>query len=176
MLGIMATRDAQRMADNQGLDLVEIQPNGDPPVCKIMDYGKFRYEESIKQKQARKNQSKTQVKEIKFHSTVDVNDMNLKVRNILKFIEEGNKVRVSLQYRGRENAHKELGQEVIERVIAACAEKTVVEQAPNLNGRVLACLLGPKPMPRGARNATPVPPKTPPKAPDAPSAPTAPKA
>ena len=143
-LGIMPTRKAQAIAEDMGLDLVEITPNAQPPVCKIMDYGKFRYEESIKQKQARKNAKATQVKEVKFHSTTDVGDLNLKVRKILEFIADGNKVKVTLMYRGRENAHRELGMEMIDRVIELCAEKTTVEQPPKLLGRVLGCLLAPK--------------------------------
>lgn len=174
MLGIMQTRDAQRLATSQDLDLVETSPNAEPPVCKIMDYGKFRYEESIKQKQARKNQTRTQVKEIKFHASVDVNDLNLKIRKILEFIAEGNKVKVTLQFRGRENAHKELGMEVIQRVIAACAEKAIVEQPPRLNGRVLGCQLGGRPVAKIAKPAKSA--SRPPAAPTASSAarPTAP--
>lgn len=144
MLGIMPTRKAQALAEAQGLDLVEITPSAQPPVCKIMDYGKFRYEESIKQKQARKNAKATQVKEIKFHAGTDVGDVTRKVKEILGFIEQGNKVKVSLKFRGRENAHRELGMELIDRVIELCAEKTTVEQPPKLLGRDLACLLAPK--------------------------------
>lgn len=152
MLGIMPTRKAQAIAESQGLDLVEITPTAQPPVCKIMDYGKFRYEESIKQKQARKNAKATQVKEIKFHAATDVGDVTRKVKEILGFIEQGNKVKVTLMYRGRENAHRELGTELIDRVIEMCAEKTVVEQPPKLLGRVLGCMLAPKPA-KGAKAA-----------------------
>ncbi|MGN1359429.1 MAG: translation initiation factor IF-3 [Kiritimatiellia bacterium] len=144
MLGVMQTREALRMAQDQGLDLVEISPNAVPPVCKVMDYGKFRYEESIKKKEARKNQSRQQTKEIKFHSGTDTNDINVKVRKIREFIENGDKVRVSLMFRGRENAHRELGSEQIDRVIALCSEFSQVEQPPKLVGRILACLLAPK--------------------------------
>ena len=166
MLGIMPTRKAQAIAEAQGLDLVEVTPNAQPPLCKIMDYGKFKYEESIKQKQARKNAKATQVKEIKFHAGTDVGDVTRKVKEILGFIEQGNKVRVSLQYRGRENAHRELGTDLIDRVIELCAEKTTLEQPPKLTGRVLACLLGPKSTKGGAKKA----------APEAPAAAPAPKA
>lgn len=154
MLGIMPTRKAQALAEAQGLDLVEITPNAQPPVCKIMDYGKFRYEESIKQKQARKNAKATQVKEIKFHAATDVGDVARKVKEILGFIDQGNKVKVTLMYRGRENAHRELGTELIQRVIEMCAEKTVVEQPPKLLGRILGCMLAPKPV-KGAKAAQP---------------------
>ena len=109
MLGIMPTNQAQRMAESQGLDLVEITPNAQPPVCKIMDYGKFRYEESIKAKQQRKAQKTTQVKEIKFHPGTDIGDLKHKLRQIRDFLGEGHKVRLSLQFRGRENAHRDIG-------------------------------------------------------------------
>ncbi len=164
MLGVMPTRKAQALAEAQGLDLVEITPSAQPPVCKIMDYGKFRYEESIKQKQARKNAKATQVKEIKFHAGTDVGDVTRKVKEILGFIEQGNKVKVSLKFRGRENAHRELGIELIERVIELCAEKTSVEQAPKLLGRDLSCILAPKSTKGQAKKA------------DAPQKPAAPKA
>ena len=146
MLGVMATREAQRIADQQGLDLVEVSPNAEPPVCKIMDYGKFRYEESIKRKQARKNQKIVQIKEIKFHASVDTNDLDHKMRQIKEFISEGHKVKVTLQYRGRENAHKELGVEVVNKVVEACASFAMTEQPPRLLGRVLGCLLAPRPV------------------------------
>lgn len=149
MRGVMPTREAQRLADDLGLDLVEVSPNTDPPVCKIMDFGKFRYEESMKRKMERKNQSRQQVKEIKFHATVDTNDLEVKVRRIRQFIADGDKVKVSLQYRGRENAHKELGLEVIERVVKECEDVTIVEQAPKLIGRVVGCLLAPRPVGKG---------------------------
>jgi len=149
MHGVMATRDAQRMADGQGLDLVEISPNADPPVCKIMDFGKFRYEESIKQKQARKSQSRQQIKEIKFHASVDVHDLQTKMRHIRDFLADGDKVKITLQYRGRENAHKELGMEVITRVIKELEPVAVVEQHPRVIGRLLGCLLAPRPLKPG---------------------------
>ncbi len=159
MLGVMATRDAQRMAEDQGLDLVEISPNVEPPVCKIMDFGKFRYEESMKKKQAKKNQARQQIKEIKFHATVDENDLQIKTRRIHEFLAEGDKVKVTLQYRGRENAHKELGMEVIERVIKACEEQAVVEQSPKILGRVLGCLLAPRPAGKADKPKPPPPPR-----------------
>ena len=145
MLGVMATRDAQRMADNQGLDLVEVSPNAKPPVCKIMDYGKFRYEESIKRKEQRKSQKVTMIKEIKFHPGVDTNDLGHKLRQMTEFFKAGHKVKVTLQYRGRENAHKDLGMEVIKKVIEATAEYATLEQQPKFFGRTLSCLLAPRP-------------------------------
>ena len=155
MLGVMATRDAQRMAEERGLDLVEITPNAVPPVCKIMDYGKFKYEESIKAKQARKSQKVQKVKEIKFHPGTDTNDFDYKLKQIRGFIGEGCKVKLTLQYRGRENAHRELGEDVINRVLEALKDECFVEQAPRTDGRIHSCLIGPprkngpKPQPQG---------------------------
>ena len=157
MLGVMATRDAQRLADQQGLDLVEVSPNAEPPVCKIMDFGKFRYEESIKRKQARKNQKTTLIKEVKFHASVDANDLGHKLRQIKDFLADGHKVKVSLQYRGRENAHKELGMEVVQTVIQECASCAVVEQPPRLIGRTLGCMLAAKPVKPGSGQTPAVP-------------------
>ncbi len=143
MLGVMATRDAQRMAEDRGLDLVEITPNAVPPVCKIMDYGKFKYEESIRAKQARKAQKVQKVKEVKFHPGTDTNDFNYKLNQIRGFIDDGCKVKLTLQYRGRENAHRELGEDVINRVLEELKDACFVEQAPKTLGRVLGALIGP---------------------------------
>ena len=154
MLGVMPTREAQRLADQRGLDLVEITPNAQPPVCKIMDYGKFKYEESIKAKQARKAQKVQKVKEIKFHPGTDTNDFNYKLNQIRGFLSDGCKVKLTLQYRGRENAHRELGEDVINRVLEELRDECFVEQAPKTLGRVLGALIGPprkngpKPAPR----------------------------
>ena len=161
MLGVMPTRDAQRLADQRGLDLVEITPNAQPPVCKIMDYGKFKYEESIREKQARKAQKVQKVKEIKFHPGTDTNDFNYKLNQIRGFLESGCKVKLTLQYRGRENAHRELGEDVINRVLEELKEECFVEQAPKTLGRVLGALIGPprkngpKPQPRPVAPAQP---------------------
>lgn len=159
MLGVMATRDAQRLAESKGLDLVEITPNAMPPVCKIMDYGKFKYEESIKAKQARKTQKTQKVKEIKFHPGTDVNDFEYKLKQIRGFLSENCKVKLTLQYRGRENAHRELGEDVINRVLEALKDECFVEQAPKTLGRVLGALIGPPrkngPKPQRAAAAQP---------------------
>jgi translation initiation factor IF-3 len=171
MLGVMTTRDAQRLADQQGLDLVEVSPNAEPPVCKIMDYGKFRYEESIKRKEARKNQKTTLIKEVKFHASVDSNDLGHKLRQMKEFLDEGHKVKVTLQYRGRENAHKELGMEVVQKVIAECASFSVIEQSPRLIGRMLGCMLAPKPVKPGSGQQASRPPAQQPPRPPAQAAP-----
>ena len=143
MLGVMATREAQRIADSRGLDLVEITPNANPPVCKIMDYGKFKYEESIRAKQQRKAQKATQVKEIKFHPGTDIGDINHKLKQIREFLADGNKVRLSLQFRGRENAHRDIGEDKISEVLEMLKDECTVEQAPRTDGRVHSCLIGP---------------------------------
>ena len=143
MLGVMATREAQRLADGQGLDLVEITPNAAPPVCKIMDYGKFKYEQSIREKQQRKSQRATQVKEIKFHPGTDVGDIQHKLKQIRAFLADGNKVRLSLQFRGRENAHRDIGEDKIAEVLSMIEGECSVEQAPKTDGRIHFCLIGP---------------------------------
>ncbi|MBO6167774.1 MAG: translation initiation factor IF-3 [Kiritimatiellae bacterium] len=143
MLGVMQTRDAQRMAEERGLDLVEITPNATPPVCKIMDYGKFKYEESIKAKQQRKAQKVQKVKEVKFHPGTDTNDFNYKLNQIRGFLEDGSKVKLTLQFRGRENAHREIGEDVISRVLEQLKDECFIEQAPKTLGRVHGALIGP---------------------------------
>ena len=156
MLGVMQVRDAQRLADQRGLDLVEITPNANPPVCKIMDYGKFKYEESIKAKQARKAQKVQKVKEVKFHPGTDTNDFNYKLGQIRGFLQDGCKVKLTLQFRGRENAHREIGEDVISRVLESLVGECFVEQAPKTLGRVHGALIGPprkngpRPQPRQA--------------------------
>ena len=155
MIGVMPTREAQQMADRQGLDLVEITPNAEPPVCKIMDYGKFKYEESIRAKQQRKNQKAAQVKEIKFHPGTDVGDLQHKLRQIREFLADGSKVRLSLQFRGRENAHRDIGEDKIAEVLEMLKDECHVEQAPKTDGRIHFCLIGP------LRKNAPKPPRPP---------------
>ncbi len=142
MLGVMKTSDAMRLASAAGQDLVEISPNAEPPVCRIMDFGQYRYQESIKRKQTRKQQVNRQVKEIKFHANVAEHDFQTKVNHIRKFLEKGHKVKVSLMFRGRENAHRELGFEVINKVIVECEDIAVVDSPPRLMGRNIICMLG----------------------------------
>jgi len=144
MGGVMPTRDALRKAIELGLDLVEISPNAEPPVCRIMDYGKFRYEEEQKRKEARKKQVRVEIKEIKFHVNTEENDYLVKLRNIRKFIEGGDKVKITLQFRGRENAHKDLGVDVLNRVAQDLADVATVEQNVRQMGRNAFALLGPK--------------------------------
>lgn len=140
----MSLGDALRLAEQAGLDLVEVNPNSTPPVCRVMDYGKFKYEEAQRKKAARKSQARTVVKEVKFHVNVAENDYNIKVRNIRSFLAEGCKVKLTLQFRGRENAHKELGLQVVNQVCKDLEDVASVEQAPRIMGRTISGMLGPK--------------------------------
>lgn len=154
MLGVMETRDALRLAVDQKLDLVEISPNADPPVCRIMDFGKFRYEESMRNKKARKSSSNKGMKEVKFHANVGEHDFQTKLSRAKEFLEAGHKVKLSLQFRGRENAHRELGFEVIKRVIKECVDISVIDMAPKLMGRSIIAMLGVK-TGKGQKGKTP---------------------
>jgi translation initiation factor IF-3 len=144
MIGVITTSEAMKLAQANGLDLVEVSPNAEPPVCRVMDFGKFMYEESRKKKQARKHQHNLCVKEMKFHANVGDHDFMTKVNHIKGFLAEGHKVKISLMFRGRENAHRELGFAVINKVIADCAEVSTVEQNPKLIGRGIIAMLGNK--------------------------------
>jgi translation initiation factor IF-3 len=140
----MSSRDALARAEEFGLDLVEIAPQAEPPVCRIMDWGKFKFETSKKAQAARKKQKQIQIKEIKFRPGTDDHDYDVKMRNLMKFIEEGNKVKVTLRFRGREMAHQELGRDLLKRVEQATSEETVVEQFPRMEGRQMVMMLAPK--------------------------------
>ncbi len=140
----MTSRDALAKAEEYGLDLVEIAPQADPPVCRIMDWGKFRFEQSKKAQASRKKQKQIQIKEIKFRPGTDDHDYDVKMRNLHKFIEEGNKVKVTLRFRGREMAHQELGRDLLKRVEEAMSEETTVEQFPRMEGRQMVMMLAPK--------------------------------
>ncbi len=141
---IMDTRDAQYRARQLGLDLVEVTPNAQPPVCKIMDYGKYKYEQERKKKEERRSQKQQQVKEVKFHANTDVGDYNLKMRNIRAFLADGCKVKLTLMSRGRENAHRELGEELMKRVVEELADVAQIDQMPKTMGRTLTGMIGPK--------------------------------
>ena len=149
MAGVMPTRDALKLAQQEGLDLVEISPNADPPVCRIMDFGKFRYDESVKRKKAKKQQHVRTVKEIKFHANVAEHDYQTKIDHAKAFLEKGHKVKLSLQFRGRENAHRELGFQVVARALKDCEGMSVVDMAPRLMGRSIIAMLGAKPAKTG---------------------------
>jgi translation initiation factor IF-3 len=143
-VGVVSLDEAQSMADQANLDLVEISPQAEPPVCKVMDYGKFRFEEQKKQQAARKKQKQVQVKEIKFRPGTDIGDYNVKLRNLIRFLTEGDKVKVTLRYRGREMAHQELGRDLLKRVEADLEEYGSVEQFPRMEGRQMVMVLAPK--------------------------------
>jgi translation initiation factor IF-3 len=135
--------DALRIADDQGFDLVEIAPTAEPPVCRIMDYGKFKYEQDIKAKQARKNQTKVEIKEIKFRPKIDKHDYETKKRHVMRFLDAGAKVKVTIMFRGREMAHPELGLKILERVAEELGDDAVIETQPKLEGRNMHMLLAP---------------------------------
>jgi len=143
-LGVVSLRQALQTAEEAELDLVEISPTAKPPVCKIMDFGKFKYQESKKQHEAKLKQKLVQVKEIKFRPGTDEGDYQIKLRNITKFLGEGDKVKVTLRFRGREMAHQELGLAQLRRVEADVAELSITEQFPKMEGRQMVMVLGPK--------------------------------
>jgi len=142
--GIVSLADALRAAESVDLDLVEIVANAEPPVCKIMDFNKHLFDLKQKQKEAKKKQHQVQVKEIKLRPATDVGDYNVKLRAIIKFLEEGNKVKITLRFRGREMAHQQLGLAQLQKVEADVIEYGTVEQAPKMEGRQMGMLLGPK--------------------------------
>ncbi|MBM3585783.1 MAG: translation initiation factor IF-3 [Alphaproteobacteria bacterium] len=143
-VGVVSRNQALNMALDVGLDLVEISPNADPPVCKLLDYGKFKYEAQKKAAQARKRQKTIDVKEIKLRPAIDDHDYDVKMRAVKRFIEEGDRVKVTLRFRGRELAHQELGLKVLDRVRAELAEQTKVEQEPKMEGRQMVMVLAPR--------------------------------
>ena len=143
-LGVLDTFDAIRKAEDFGLDLVEVQPNADPPVCKILDYGKFKYEAQKRANEARKKQKIIEVKEIKLRPNIDEHDYQVKMRNVHKFLNAGDKVKVTLRFRGREMAHQELGANVLTRVREETDEFAKVEAMPKMDGRQMIMVLAPK--------------------------------
>ena len=142
-LGLFAIRDAQRVADDQGLDLVEIAPNAEPPVCKVMDYGKFKFEYQKKQKEQRKKQSVVTVKEVRLSPTIDKGDFDTKLRNARKFLEKGNKVKVSIRFKGRMITHKEIGAKVLAEFAEATQDIAIIEQRAKMDGRQMFMQLAP---------------------------------
>ena len=143
-LGIMSAAQANEMADEQGLDLVKISPNAVPPVCKIMDYSKFCFDQKKREKEAKKNQRVVEVKEIRMSPSIDTNDFNTKVKAAQKFLTDGNRVKVSVRFRGREMAHTNLGEKLLMDFAEACAEIATMEKNPKLEGRFMAMFLTPK--------------------------------
>ncbi|MGH7093986.1 MAG: translation initiation factor IF-3 [Stellaceae bacterium] len=144
MVGIVERGEAMAMATDAGLDLVEIAPNADPPVCKILDFGKYKYEEQKKKNEARKKQKIIEIKEIKLRPSIDDHDYEVKMRSMSKFIDEGDKVKVTMRFRGRELAHQELGMNVLIRVRADLDDVAKVEQMPRMEGRQMTMVISPK--------------------------------
>jgi len=144
MIGILSRDEALQLAEEEGLDLVEIQPNADPPVCKIMDFGKFRFEQQKKASEARKRQKQVEIKELKFRPVTDEGDYQIKMRNIRRFLEDGDKVKINIRFRGREMSHQELGRQMAERIEADLGDDVVIESRPRLEGRQMVMLIAPK--------------------------------
>jgi translation initiation factor IF-3 len=143
-VGILPTHEALKLAEEQGLELVEVNPRAAPPVCRIMDFGKFKYETSKKEKASRKHQSTVVVKEIKLRPKTDDHDLDFKVKHVRRFLEEGNKCRLAIAFRGREIVHPETGQAMLDQVVRAVADIAQVEQRPTMEGRRMIMVLGPK--------------------------------
>ena len=144
MLGVLTVREAMQRAFMVGLDLVEISPNADPPVCKILDFGKFKYEQQKKRNEAKKKQKVIEIKEIKVRPNIDENDYQVKMRAMKSFIEEGDKVKVTLRFRGREMAHQDIGIRVLERIRSEMDLTTKVEQMPRMENRQMVMVLSPR--------------------------------
>ncbi|MEQ8193067.1 MAG: translation initiation factor IF-3 [Rhodospirillales bacterium] len=144
MVGVLSPKEAMEMAFEVNLDLVEVSPNADPPVCKILDYGKFKYNEQKRRHEARKKQKVIEVKEIKMRPGIDTHDYEVKMRSARRFLDEGDKVKVTIRFRGRELAHQELGMQVLNRVRAELDEISKVEQFPTMEGRMMTMVIAPK--------------------------------
>jgi len=143
-MGIMSSAEALAIADEKGLDLVKISPQAVPPVCKLMNYGKFRFEQGKREKEARKNQHVVEIKEIRMSPGIDIGDFNTKLKNAQKFIADGNRVKVSVRFRGREMAHTDIGKELLERFAEQCAETANLDKGAKLEGRMMSIFLSPK--------------------------------
>lgn len=144
MVGVLTRDQALEMAEEDGLDLVEIQPNADPPVCRIMDYGKYKFDLQKKASAAKKKQKQVELKEMKFRPTTDVGDYDVKMRKLRGFLEEGDKVKINIRFRGREMAHQELGLAMAKKIEEDLGDEVVVEQRPRLEGRQMVMMLSPK--------------------------------
>lgn len=144
MQGVVKTSEAIRMAENAGLDLVEVSPNADPPVCKILDHGKYKYELQKKANEARKKQKTVEVKEVKVSPRIEKNDYDVKMRNAVRFLQSGNKVKVSMRFRGREMAHQDIGREIFDRIVSQLEEMAIIELKPKFEGRQMIMILAPR--------------------------------
>ena len=150
-LGIMQVRDALQMAIDQHLDLVEIAPKAKPPVCRIMDFGKYRYEQQKREKEARKKQKVISVKEVKLRPNIEQHDFDVKLKNAVRFLEEGNKVKVTIMFRGRELSHPELGREILGRVAEQLKDSVAIERDAKLEGKNMIMILAPKAQTKGGK-------------------------
>ncbi len=159
-LGIMSAEEALRIATEQDLDLVKIAPGSNPPVCKIMDYGKYRFEQTKKEKDAKKNQRVIEIKEIRMSPGIGDNDFNTKLKNGQKFLNDGNRVKVSVRFRGREMAHTDIGEVLLRNFAEKCADIANLDKAPKLEGRNMSMFLSPKPQTPPKKPAKPKTPKT----------------
>ena len=143
-LGIMSAKEALEKAEEANLDLVKISPNAVPPVCKLMDYGKFKFEQTKREKEAKKNQHVVEIKEVRMSPSIDINDFNVKLRNAQKFLAEGDRVKVTVRFRGREMAHTEIGKELLLKFAEQCAEVAAMDKEPKLDGRHMSIFLSAK--------------------------------
>lgn len=159
-LGIMSADEALRIAAEREMDLVKISPGSNPPVCKIMDYGKFRFEQAKKEKEAKKNQRIIEIKEIRMSPGIGENDFNTKLKNAQKFLNDGDRVKASVRFRGREMAHTDIGAELLKNFAEKCAEIANMDKAPKLEGRNMSMFLSPKPQAPAKKPAKPKTPKT----------------
>lgn len=159
-LGIMSSQEALRIAVERELDLVKIAPGSNPPVCKVMDYGKFRFEQAKKEKEAKKNQRVIEIKEIRMSPGIGENDFNTKLKNGQKFLNDGDRVKVSVRFRGREMAHTEIGEQLLKDFAAKCADIATLDKTPKLEGRNMSMFLSPKPQAPAKKPARPKAPKT----------------
>ena len=159
-LGIMSATEALKIATERELDLVKIAPGSNPPVCKIMDYGKYRFEQAKKEKEAKKNQRVIEIKEIRMSPGIDTNDFNTKLKNGQKFLADGDRVKVSVRFRGREMAHTDIGAQLLKDFAEKCADIANMDKAPKLEGRNMSMFLSPKPVTPPKKPAKPKTPKT----------------
>ena len=146
-LGVMATRDALKLAEERGLDLVEVAPTSNPPVCRLLDYGKFRYIQTTKEREVRKTQKTTAIRQVRFRTRIGLHDMQAKERLMQKFLDSGAKVKVSVMFRGREITHPELGMNLLRKVVENAKDRSKLEQPPAMEGRMMSLILAPLPNP-----------------------------